>query len=53
MIFNLLGAQLEEQKINNWASTVKADLEDLNIELNISQIENMKTETFKTFARTK
>ena len=44
---------MEDPKINDWASTVKADLEDLKIYLSFSQIETMKTDTFKNICKEK
>ena len=46
-------AQIEEPKRNDWASTVRADLKELKIELSIPQIESMKSETFKNICKEK
>ena len=53
LIYNFLLAQIEEPKRNDWASTVKADLEELNIDSSISEIEAMKSETYKTICKEK
>ena len=46
-------AEIEEPNRNGWLSTVKSDLEELNIDSNISEIEVMKYETDKTICKEK
>ena len=53
LIYNFLSAQIEEPKRNDWASNVRGDFEELNIEFNLSRIETMTTEVFKNICKDK
>ena len=53
LIYNFLIAQMEEPRRNDWASTVQADLKELNIELTVAKIGSMKTQTFKDICKEK
>ena len=46
-------AQMMEPSKNDWATQVLKDIVDINIEMELSQIEQIKTETFEEIVKNK
>jgi hypothetical protein len=46
LLYNFFIAQMQDPKTNDWVSTVKKDLEDLDINLEFSDIEELGTNKF-------
>ena len=46
LIYQIFNAQLQEPDKNDWASTVKKDLFELDIKINFTEIEEMSEATY-------